>query len=167
MFSKCSSLKKLNLSNFNTSNVTNMVLMFYRCSDDLKKKILAENKNIKKIKIIIDYQIKSFEKLFNKCKCIKTINFIKFNRNDINNMSYMFYRCSFLKELNLNNFNTNNVTNMDGMFCGCLSLKELNLNNFIIYRRIYKLGMFFGCSNELIMKIKSQYTNIKEEVFKN
>ena len=32
MFSGCSSLKELNLSNFNTNNVTNMRYMFYKCS---------------------------------------------------------------------------------------------------------------------------------------
>ena len=32
MFSKCSSLKKLNLNNFNTNNVTNMRGMFDGCS---------------------------------------------------------------------------------------------------------------------------------------
>ena len=54
-------------------------------------------------------------------------------------MNYMFSKCSSLKELNLNNFNTNNVTNMGFMFS--------------------------GCSNELIIKIKTQYKNIKEEAF--
>ena len=49
MFSECSSLKELNLNNFNTNNVTNMSCMFYGCSgsDDLKRKIKSENKNIK------------------------------------------------------------------------------------------------------------------------
>ena len=56
-------------------------------------------------------------------------------------MNSMFSGCSSLKELNLNNFNTNNVTNM--------------------------YDMFSGCSNDLIMKIKTQYKNIKEEAFEN
>ena len=30
---------------------------------------------IKIIKIIIDYQVKSFEKLFDSCDCIESINF--------------------------------------------------------------------------------------------
>ena len=47
MFSVCSSLKELNLNNFNTNNVTNMSLMFSCCSGDLKRKIKSENKNIK------------------------------------------------------------------------------------------------------------------------
>ena len=32
MFWGCSSLKELNISNFNTINVTNMGSIFYRCS---------------------------------------------------------------------------------------------------------------------------------------
>ena len=32
MFYKCSSLKELNLNNFNTTNVTKMNSMFYECS---------------------------------------------------------------------------------------------------------------------------------------
>ena len=32
MFYGCSSLKELNLNNFNTNNVTNMICMFYACS---------------------------------------------------------------------------------------------------------------------------------------
>ena len=48
MFEGCSSLKELNLNNFNTNNVTNMIGMFYGCSDDLKKKIKTQYKNIRK-----------------------------------------------------------------------------------------------------------------------
>ena len=47
MFNECHSLKELNLSNFNTNNVTNMKLMFNGCSEQLKSKIKSEYKNIK------------------------------------------------------------------------------------------------------------------------
>ena len=74
-------------------------------------KIKKEDKATK-IKIIIDYQVKSFKELFYKCYCIESINFKKIYRDNITDMSYMFYGCSSLKELNLNNFNTNNVIDM-------------------------------------------------------
>ena len=45
MFSGCSSLKELNLANFNTDNVDNMLTMFYGCSDELKVKIKGKYKN--------------------------------------------------------------------------------------------------------------------------
>ena len=47
MFYNCSSLKKLNLSNFNTNNVTDMGYMFSKCSSQLQDAIRAHYKNIK------------------------------------------------------------------------------------------------------------------------
>ena len=44
MFFYCSSLKELNLNNFNTNNVTDMSDMFKGCSNQLKLKIKAQNK---------------------------------------------------------------------------------------------------------------------------
>ena len=39
MFYGCYSLKELNISNFNTNNVTNMRNMFSGCSDQFKNKL--------------------------------------------------------------------------------------------------------------------------------
>ena len=98
---------------------------FHIYFNDNKKKenentSLYKDDNVSKISIIIDYQIKSFSELFCFCKCIESIEFKKFYRNNVINMNGMFYGCSSLKELNLNNFNNNNVTNMSCMFSGSL-----------------------------------------------
>ena len=47
MFSGCSSLKELNLNNFNTNNETYMKKMFDGCLDELKLKIKSQFKNFK------------------------------------------------------------------------------------------------------------------------
>ena len=83
--------------------------------EEIKGNYIIKDKEIKTIKIIIDYQVYSFNKLFCNCKCIESIYFKKFSRNNITNMKGMFLYCSSLKELNLNNFNTNNTTNMSNM----------------------------------------------------
>ena len=48
MFSRCLSLKELNLNKFNTNNVTDMRWMFADCLDELKLKIKNQYKNFKK-----------------------------------------------------------------------------------------------------------------------
>ena len=45
MFSRCSSLKELNLSNFNNNNVNKMSDIFDRCSEELKNKNKLKKKN--------------------------------------------------------------------------------------------------------------------------
>ena len=47
MFRFCSSLKELNLNNFNTNNVNDMSGMFSGCLDELKLKIKSQFKNFK------------------------------------------------------------------------------------------------------------------------
>ena len=115
--------------------------------DEIKNNKLFEKNKVSKIKIIIDYQVKSFELLFNNCNIIESISFKKFYRININNMSKMFSGCSSLKELNLSNFNTNNVTNMALMFEGCSSLTKLNLSNFNTNNVTNMESMLEGCSS--------------------
>ena len=124
--------------NINKNDELYYHLYFNDNKKEIKNKYRIEQEDkVTKIKIIIDNPVTSFRKLFFNCKCIESINFKKFYRNNITNMSSMFYECSSLKELNLNNFNTNNVTNM----------------NF----------MFYLSSDNLKMKIKSENKNIKDE----
>ena len=52
--------------------------------EEIKNKYRINKKDkVTKIKIIIDYQVKSFKGLFYWCECIKSINFKKFYRNNV------------------------------------------------------------------------------------
>ena len=113
--------------------------------EEIKRNYLNKEDKVNKIKIIMDYQVKSFKKLFFGCTCVESIYFKKFYRNNITDMSYMFSECSALKELNLSNFNTINVTNMYNMFQRCKSLKQLDLSNFNTINVIDMSYMFNGC----------------------
>ena len=77
-------------------------IYFDNSNKEIKKNYLVENEKLKMIKIIIDYQVKSLEKLFFHCFCIKSIIFKNFYRDNITNMSFMFDGCFTLTELNLN-----------------------------------------------------------------
>ena len=134
-------------------------IYFNNNKEEIKRNHINKDEQIAIIKIIIDYQVKSFENLFLKCDCVESINFKKFYRNNINNMCCMFFECKFLKELNLNNFNTNSVIDMRQMFMGCSSLKELNLNNFNTNNVTDMSGMFYGCSKLKELNINNFNTN--------
>ena len=57
----------------------------------------TKNFKIDKIKILIDYQVESFENLFKYCYNIESISFKKFLRTNINNMRRIFCGYSSLK----------------------------------------------------------------------
>ena len=145
--------------NFKKEHKTYFHIFFNDNKEEIKRNYIDEYEQINIIKIIIDYQIKSFEYLFDKCECIESIYFKKFFRNNINNMSYMFYGCSSLKKLNLTNFNTNNVTDMHSMFYGCKNLKKLNLNNFNTNNVNNMSYMFYGCSSLRELNLNNFITN--------
>ena len=129
-------------------------IYFNNNNEEIKRDHIKKNEEVKIIKIKIDCEIESLEKLFYDCKCMESIYFKKFYRNNIKNMSTMFSECSLLKELNINNFNTNNVTNMEYIFGGCSSLKELNIKKFNTNNVTNMYRMFFRCSPLLIKKLK-------------
>jgi len=112
---------------------------------EINRTYLNADDKVSKINIIIDYQVKSFYRLFSLCYIIESINFKKFYRNNITNMNFMFNRCYSLKEINFTNFNTDNVTDMSGMFYICNSLKELDLSKFNTNNVTDMSAMFFGC----------------------
>ena len=121
--------------------------IYFDNSEEEIKKYCIDEEEVKVIKIIIDYQINSFQKLFSDCKCISSIIFKKFFRNNIINMNHMFSGCKHLKELNISNFNTINVTDMSFMFSGCKALKDLNLSSFNTINVTNMSSMFSGCSS--------------------
>ena len=152
--------------NINRNYKSNYHIYFNDNKEETKNKYeIEEEDKVKKIKIIIDHQVKSIEKLFKDCECIESIKFKKFYRNNFNSMSEMFYNCWELKEVTFSSFNTNNVTNMSYMFYGCASLIELNIHNINVNNLTSMRCMFDGCSEQFKIKIKTKYPNIKEEAF--
>ena len=96
---------------------------------EIKRNYLEHNEKIGKIKVFIDYQVKSLKALFLYCN-VEEIYFIKYNRKDITDMSLMFYGCHSLFNLDISKLNTENVKYMNLMFGNCKCLKNLNISNF-------------------------------------
>ena len=134
-------------------------IYFNNSNEEIKRKYFEKKDHVTKIKVIIDYQINNFQELFSKRKIIKSVNFKKFNRDNIIDMSFMFWKCYSLKEIKFSNFNTNNVTNMSYMFCHCESLKELDLSNFNTDNVTEMRGMFSICKSLEKINLSNFNTN--------
>ena len=112
---------------------------------EIKRNYLTKNEKVNKIKILIDYQVKSFFELFSECSCIESLYFEKCNRNDLDTFNSMFYRCTNLKEINLKNMKTGRIKDMSYLFSSCNSLQKIDLTNFITDRVEYMNDMFSSC----------------------
>ena len=85
--------------NLNKINAKYYHIYLNNDKEEAKRNNTNKKENVEKLKLIIDYQIKSFKGFFKNCKYIENISFIKFYRNNINNMRAMFFGCSSLKEI--------------------------------------------------------------------
>ena len=113
-------IKDLDLSNFDTSNVTNMRAMFYNMS----KLTSLDLSNFNTSKVT------NMSYMFYNMSSLTSLNLSNFDTSNVTDMNYMFACVSKLTSLNLSNFDTSNVTNMNGMFTYMDSLTSLDLSNF-------------------------------------
>ena len=147
MFSRCEGLTDLNLSNLNTINVGNMSALFNEC-------FLLENIDLS---FFDTHKVKDMSEMFNRCEKLKSLDSIaRFNTEKVTNMLFMFWGCESLQKLNLSRFNTRNVNNMGGMFCKCKSLEELTLSpNFITENVENMKEMFMECYSIVNLDLSS------------
>ena len=112
--------------------------------EEIKRYSLDKNDKVSKIKIIIDYPVDSLLDFFSYCKCIYSIYFKKFCRNNIIDMRNVFYKCE-AKKINISNFNTDNVLSMHSMFWGCYNLEEINFPYLNTINVTDMSNMFSNC----------------------
>ena len=157
MFFNCRSLTNINLSNFNTNNVTNMSCMFCDCISLINIDLSNFNTN----------NVTNMNMVFSGCESLINIDLSNFNTNKVTDMSDMFSSCYSLKIINLSNFNTNNVTNMSNMFSKCKSLTNINLSNFNTKNVTKIKGMFFDCKklNKIIVYDKKILKELNNNLF--
>ena len=120
MFYICDKITEIDLSNFDTTLVTEMNCMFQRCSS-LTSLILFN---------INTSQVTNMEYMFEGCSSLTSLDLSFFDTSKVTNMGFMFCGCSSLTSLDLSFFDTSRVTNMESMFYTCSSLVSLNLSNF-------------------------------------
>lgn len=109
----------LNLSNWDTSNVTSMQGLF------------SNLKNLESVECA-DWDtsnVTSFYAILDACHSLKTFDTSKWVTSSATNMAWMFSGVG-LEELDVSNFNTSKVTNMHTMFAGSQAIVKLDVSNF-------------------------------------
>ena len=163
MFSSCSSLTSLDVSNFDTHNVLLMDNMFIKCSNltslDVSK---FDTKNVTRMNSMFDrcsnltsLDVSSFDThnvllmddMFNGCSSLTNLDVSKFDTQNVTSMSSMFDLCNNLTSLDVSKFDTHNVTSMHRMFNGCSNLTSLDVSKFVTQNVTSMSRMFNECSN--------------------
>ena len=133
MFNNTASLTSLNLSSFDTSKVTNMRSMF----SYMRNLTSLDLSNFDTSKVT------NMNSMFYCMLSLTTLDLSSFDTSKVTNMNSMFRSMSNLTTLDLSNFDTSKVTDMQGMFGDMLSLASLDLSNFDTSKVTDMSSMFY------------------------
>ena len=133
MFMDCKSITFLDLSYFDTSEVTRMSEMLRNCK--LLTSVDFSNFNTTKVT--------TMNNMFRGCGSLISLDINHFNTSSVTNIGRMFSDCYFLTSLNISNFVISKITDIGGLFVGSIKLEYINLekwkspNKLNIYSSIY------------------------------
>lgn len=137
LFFNCNNLVSVDLRNFDTGNVINMIRMFCGCESLTNLDLSGINTS----------KVTKMAYMFDGCANLISLDLRRFNTENVTDMENMFNGCANLKSLDISGFNTNNVTNMTNMFSGCESLKDLNIDGLDTGKVTNLTNMFYGCKS--------------------
>ena len=154
LFQNLTALEEIDLSNFDTSNVTSMSAMFSNCS------------NLKSLDLSTfdTSNVTSMGGMFQKCINLEEINFSSFDTSNVEDMQYMFCNCSSLTSLDITNFDSSKVVNFDSTFRNCSQLTEIDLSNFSTESATLIRGMFYDCSGLIELDLTNFDTSKVEDM---
>ena len=132
MFAGCENLTKLNVKNWDVSNVTNMFNMFGGC--EKLTELNVSKWDTSNVTIMIS--------VFDHCKSLYAIDVKNWDVSNVTMMDSMFYKCEKLDSLDLHKWDTSNVTSMWEMFGRCYSLRKINVKGWDTSKVTSMAGMF-------------------------
>ena len=145
---------EIDLSNFDTSQVTNMDSMFYDMSNLTMLDLSSFNTS----------KVTDMSGMFAGLLNLTTLNVSHFDTSNVTNMDAMFYGMSSLTSLNLSNFDTSQVTDMGYMFSYMSNLTTLNLSNLDTSKVTNMYSMFEDMHSLTTLNVSnfdtSQVTNM-------
>lgn len=172
---------ELDLSNFNTSNVTTMEGMFEcdgECTHDFKINLSSFNtrklinaKNMfnflvgtKKLDLSSFYtpNLINMEGMFSHCSALTDFKIPNITTDNVVNMKDTFAVFGYNK-LDITNFNTSRVANFEGTFSGMLADNDLDLSNLDTSSAINMSEMFMGNqTKKIILSHKFNTTKVTD-----
>ena len=137
MFYNCWSLTSLDVSGWDTSNVTAMSNMFCNCH--LLTSIDVSNFDTSKV---TDMGL-----MFGCCYNLPLLDVSGWDTSKVTAMSNTFWKCQSLTSLDVSGWDTSKVTAMGSMFDKCTSLTTLDVSNFDMTKVTNTSNMFNSCTS--------------------
>ena len=152
---KIGNIKDLDISNFDTSKVTQMSGMFSGMSSLTSLDLSNFDTSA----------ATSMRVMFSDMSSLTSLDLSSFNTSNVTDMEGMFYNVSSLTSLDLSNLDTSKVEDMVGMFRGMSSLTSLKLPNFNTSKVKDMRMMFYNVRSLTSLDLSSFDTSNVEDMY--
>lgn len=149
-FYQCSNLTSIDLTNVDTSNVTSMGYMFFNCR--ILTSLDVSNFNTS--------NVTDMNSMFSDCKGLTSLDVSNFNTSNVTDMSYMFASCGSLTSIDLSGSETTKLTSIGNMFSECFNLKDLYINFDLKLISEYQRDIFISCRS--LTNVVGKFNNFKQ-----
>ena len=130
MFGNASNIQTLDLSNFNTTNVTDMSYMFHNTSSLVSLDLtMFDTSNVTTMNGMFSHE-DEWGMFDGSEMSLISLDISNWDTSNVTDMMHMFAGFN-ISSLNVSNFDTSNVTNMYAMFESFKSSNPLDLSNFV------------------------------------
>ena len=119
-FGEFRNVTSIDLSALDTSEVTDMSIMFARCS-------ILTSLDLSKFDTS---KVTNMRAMFSKCSSLTSLDVSKFDTSQVTDMSVMFWNCKSLTSLDVSKFDTSKVPDMNSMFCNCPAWDAVDKTKF-------------------------------------
>ena len=156
MFQGYRNCTSIDLSNVDTSNVTDMSYMFNIGNVADPTQTLLTYLDISGFDTS---KVTDMSCMFRYCGLLPSLDLSSFDTSNVTNMNGMFALCYALTSLDLSSFDTSSVTDMSHMFSNCESLPSLDLSTFDTSNVADMRSMFYNCSGLSALDLSSFNTS--------
>lgn len=164
-FTQCENLSSIDISDWDTSRVTDMSWMFNGCISltgrcDISKWDMSNNKSLNLTFANTSFsefnlpttgygKLENCAGLFNNCTALtKVTGYENIVGNQTNSVNSVFGSCRSLSgTVDCSNWATNNVTNFSMVFYNCSNLTEINISGWNFSNSQGHYSLFENCSN--------------------
>ena len=150
MFNNVSRLTSLDLSNWNTSNVITMANMFSG---------MIRLTNLDVSGYFDTSSVTNMSGMFSGAESLVNLDLSEWDTSNVTTMFNMFMRATYLTSLDLSNWDTGSVTDMRQMFMHASSLTSLNLSEWDTSNVTNMSHMFEGASSLISLDIRNWDTS--------
>ena len=147
MFLKCDHILSIDLSNFDSSEVTDTSLMFINCFS-LEEINFGNFKTTK----VANTNVENMNSMFTVCASLKELNVLNFNTEKVKDMNTLFGGVISLTSLDLSSFSSDNLEIINYMFIKSSNLKSIKFSNKFKPNIQDMYGVFFNCENLEILQ---------------